>query len=110
MLFDAQNLLTWKENKEKINLIHCLILRKKYTQPYEKNVFFRNLCKHRGSLPPHSKARVSQVILIVFTKVLSGIWTMNRITIITKIQTKPFSLIKTKKILVQILKWKIKLL
>lgn len=38
MLFDAQNLLTWKENKEKINLIHCLILRKKYTQPYEKKM------------------------------------------------------------------------
>lgn len=63
MLFDAQNLLTWKENKEKINLIHCLILRKKiYATLWKKNVFFRNLCKHRGSLPPHSKARVSPLL------------------------------------------------
>lgn len=105
MLFDAQNLLTWKENIKKINLIHCLILRKKYTQPSEKkNVFFRYLYKQRGSLPPRSKARVSQVISVAFTKALSGIWTMNRITIIAKIQTKPFLLFKTKKILVQILK------
>lgn len=33
MLFDAQNLLAWKENMEKINLIQYLILRKKYMQP-----------------------------------------------------------------------------
>lgn len=66
-------------------------------QPSEKNIFFKYLCKHRGSLPPHSKARVSQVISVAFTKALSGIWTMARITIITKIQTQPFLLFKTKK-------------
>lgn len=59
-------------------------------QPSGKNVFFRYLCKQRGSLPPCSKARVSQVISVAFTKTLSGIWTMNRITIITKIKKKAF--------------------